>query len=96
MSVLRPVALRVGPLPDGQPAIELVFDDGRCATVDLSVADASRIADRLRECVDGRICQRPPSRRALEVLVGFAVEPPSTATAIVPDLERDLATQGDL
>ncbi len=96
MGPLYPVALRVGPLSDGQPAIEFVFDDGRRVTVDMTIADASRVADRLRECVDGRVCQRPPSQRVLEVSLGFAAEPPSTATAIVPDLDRDLATQGPL
>ncbi len=98
MSALRPVALRVGPLSNGQPAIEFVFSDGGTATVDLSVADASKVADRLRECVDGRICQRPPSRRAIEIPVSpFPEESVSVSGgAIVPDLERDLRTQGPL
>lgn len=66
-SRLRPVALRIGPLAGGRPAIELVCADGRCVILELDVAHASVIAERLNECIDGRITKRPASRRVLEL-----------------------------
>lgn len=102
MSYLRPIAVRVGPLPTG-PALEVTMSDGQSVLVELDIAHASAIADRLRECVDGRVCARPPSRRVLQITLGPSdaelaeTEPPSAITmAVVPDLERDRVQQGPL
>lgn len=101
MSAPRAIALRVGPTQNG-PAIELEFADGEKVLVDLDIGNASNIADRLRECVDGRVNARPASRRVLEIpLVDprclAETEPPSTvAMAIVPDLENDRRQQGPI
>ncbi len=92
----RPVALRVGPLPGGAPAVEMVFEDGSKATATLDVSQAHLLILRLRECLDGRIVARPPSRRVLELVLGFVEEMPSSVAAIpavVPDLDLDLREQ---
>lgn len=93
---LRPVALRVGPHDKG-PALEIEFADGRHVLVDLDVAHASKIADRLRECVDGRVCRRPPSQRVFELTLVCEDVPDLVDTAppsaVVPDLDLDLKRQ---
>ncbi len=101
MNLLHPIALRVGPLPpSGAPALEVVLADGNRITVELDIKQASRLADRLREILDGRIHQRPESMRVLELPLGFQEEPdsgpPSGAHAVVPDLRADLQTEGVL
>jgi len=63
--------LRVGPERlDGRPVLELELDDGRLLSIVLDPAHARAVADRIVECVDGRILARVPSRRVLELELG--------------------------
>lgn len=97
MSVpLRPVALRVGPLSNGAPAIELELFDGRRVFVELDVGQASAISDRLRECVDGRVRLLPQSMRVVVLPLEYTDDSPSVGVAVVPDLGADLQEQGPL
>ncbi len=91
---LFPLAIRVGLTCEGAPALEVCLSDGMSVLIPLEVSQAGRIADRLRECVDGRILQRPPSRRSLELTIGFPEDESSTSSAVVPVLEASPRTEG--
>ncbi len=91
---MNAVALRVGPLADGTPGLEFVLDDGTIIIVDLSVTQATQIAERIREVLNGTIRLRPPSRRVLEVPLDTAEEAPVSGVAVVPHLDTSIRTQG--
>lgn len=60
--------VRVGPHDTtGAPCLAVVYRDGRTVTISFDPAHAHALAERILECVDGRISSRPPSRRVLEI-----------------------------
>lgn len=60
--------LRIAPdRIDGRPVIEIELISGESILVPLDRGHGRSVADRIVECVDGRISARAPSRRVLEI-----------------------------
>lgn len=73
---MTPRFLRIGPdRIDGRPVIELELTTGEILAVALDRGHGRSVAGRIEECVDGRICARPPSRRVLELELVVAKVP---------------------
>lgn len=65
---MRPKYLRIGPdRIDGRPILELELTTGELIMVSLDRGHGRSVAERIIECVDGRISARAPSRRVLEL-----------------------------